>query len=259
MTDVELSIAAIRDVAEGVAAAIGRRDIATLRSLLANGFAHRTHGGDATDLEAFLRGIEQIPGDIDFVTLEDLAIDVYPGGALATGFQHAHVTVDGQGITDRRRFIDWFVLEDGRWRILAAVDVPGTDETPAEPSAAPAGQHYFDHGALSYVQLPAIDVKASAKFYEAIFGWTIRGGSDSHYSFTDPRGHVIGAWVTGRDAAASPGVILYIYVYDLDATLAQVAAHGCAIVKPRYVEGDVLVATFRDPAGNVIGAWQKAP
>jgi hypothetical protein len=116
-------VAAVLEVAERIAAAIGRRDVVTLRALLASGFAHRSHGGAVTDIDGFLRGIEQIPGTIDFVTLEELAIDVFPTGALATGFQHAHVTIDGQGFDDRRRFIDWFVLENGQWRIQAAVDI----------------------------------------------------------------------------------------------------------------------------------------
>jgi predicted enzyme related to lactoylglutathione lyase len=30
------------------------------------------------------------------------------------------------------------------------------------------------------------------------------------------------------------------------------------VVDERYAEGDLWVATFRDPAGNVIGVWQHA-
>jgi len=29
-------------------------------------------------------------------------------------------------------------------------------------------------------------------------------------------------------------------------------------VTPAYPEGDLRVATFRDPGGNVIGIWQQA-
>ncbi len=55
-------------------------------------------------------------------------------------------------------------------------------------------QHPFEHGRLGYVQIPALDVIASASFYKDIFGWQIRGGSDAHLSFTDPAGNVIGIW-----------------------------------------------------------------
>jgi predicted enzyme related to lactoylglutathione lyase len=68
---------------------------------------------------------------------------------------------------------------------------------------APRDRHFFGHGRLAYIQIPAIDVRTSADFYAGIF--------------------------------------------------------GAPIVTPPYLEGDVWVATFRDPAGNVIGIWQKEP
>ena len=60
-------------------------------------------------------------------------------------------------------------------------------------------EHRFAHGRLAYIQIPALDVHASAAFYKDIFGWQIRGGSDAHFSFTDatlfdPAGNVIGIW-----------------------------------------------------------------
>jgi hypothetical protein len=114
----------IAAAAEAVAAAIGARDVQTLRGLLAPGFTHRTHGGEAAGAETFLAGIAAIPGEIIFVRLEDLRIDLTPTGVLVTGFQHAQVRIDGQTIDDRRGFIDWFVDVSGEWKIQAAVDLP---------------------------------------------------------------------------------------------------------------------------------------
>lgn len=120
-------------------------------------------------------------------------------------------------------------------------------------------EHPFGHGRVAYVQIPAIDVNASAAFYQDTFGWQIRGGSASHLSFSDATDNVIGAFVTGRNVSDDPGIILYIYVHGLDATLDQIKAAGRAVVKEPYREGDVWVATVFDPAGNVIGIWQFAP
>jgi uncharacterized protein len=120
-------------------------------------------------------------------------------------------------------------------------------------------QHLFAHGRLSYVQIPAADVGASGGFYASVFGWQVRGGSDDHLSFTDATGDMIGAWVTGRVPSQAPGVLPYIYVHGIDATLERVAASGGEVVRPPYAEGDLWVATFRDPAGNVIGIWQQGP
>ena len=120
----------------------------------------------------------------------------------------------------------------------------------------PAG-HLFGHGRLSYMQIPATDVKQSASFYEQVFGWQLRGGSDTHFSFSDATGDMIGAWVTNLEIAAEPGVLPYIYVHGIDSAIERVIASGGIVVKAPYAEGDLWVATFRDPAGNVIGIWQQ--
>ena len=113
----------IAAAAEAVATAIGARDVNALRSLLAPGFVHRTHGGEVAGLETFLQGIAAIPGEIVFVKLDQLRLDVTPAGVLATGVQHARLIIDGETIDDRRGFIDWFVDVNGEWKIQAAVDV----------------------------------------------------------------------------------------------------------------------------------------
>jgi predicted enzyme related to lactoylglutathione lyase len=119
--------------------------------------------------------------------------------------------------------------------------------------------HLFGHGRLSYMQIPASNVHQSAEFYETVFGWQLRGGSDNHFSFTDATGDMIGAWVTGRAISEEPGVLPYIYVHGIDASLAKVTSNGGVVVQSPYPEGDLWVATFRDPAGNIIGVWQQGP
>ena len=87
-------------------------------------------------------------------------------------------------------------------------------------------QHTFAHGRLAYVQIPALDVRESAAFYKDIFGWQIRGGSDAHLSFTDASGDIIGAFVTDAMISTEPGVIFYVYVHGLDATLDKMVTAG---------------------------------
>jgi len=122
-----------------------------------------------------------------------------------------------------------------------------------------AREHPFGHGRLAYVQIPALDVNESAAFYKEIFGWQIRGGSAAHLSFTDATGDIIGAFVTGRMINSNPGVIFYVYVHGLDATLDRMIKAGSKVVQQPYLEGDVWVASLIDPAGNVIGIWQFEP
>ena len=125
---------AIVEASDAMADAIGRRDVDTIAALLAPGFVHRSPGGESTDSARFLEGIRQIPGEIVFVKLESVQIDVAGDSAIATGIQHARVRIDGQDIDDRRAFVDWFVRHDGRWKFRVAVDLPA----PAEAEAAGA-------------------------------------------------------------------------------------------------------------------------
>jgi ketosteroid isomerase-like protein len=123
-----LEVEAVADCARGIAAAIAKRDRLALSALLSSGFVHRTPGGDSVALEPFLQAIEQIPGEILAVTLEQLVIDVVGDAALATGMQHAKVRLDGQVIDDRRAFVDWFIKEPGGWRLRVAAELPGDAE-----------------------------------------------------------------------------------------------------------------------------------
>ena len=56
--------------------------------------------------------------------------------------------------------------------------------------------------------------------------------------------------------AGEAGVRPYIYVDSVDEALEKVAANSGEVVMEPYPEGDLWVALFRDPAGNVIGVWQ---
>lgn len=109
---------------------------------------------------------------------------------------------------------------------------------------------------VSYLRIPARDAAASAAFYRDVFGWKLHGQPDDP-GFSDGTGHVIGRWVTDQAAAGTDGLRAYIYVADVDDTLAAVTAHGGQVVMPPYPEGTLRVALFTDLAGNVLGIWQE--
>jgi predicted enzyme related to lactoylglutathione lyase len=113
-------------------------------------------------------------------------------------------------------------------------------------------------GGVSYLRIPARDLAQAAEFYRAVFGWRLRGNPDTP-SFSDGTGHVIGHWRTDLPAAGESGVLPYIYVTSLDDTLRKAVEHGAELATEPYPEGNLWVATIRDPAGNVIGIWQAGP
>jgi predicted enzyme related to lactoylglutathione lyase len=111
-------------------------------------------------------------------------------------------------------------------------------------------------GGLTYVEIPALDVLQSAEFYTKVFGWQSRGSDPSQGRFTDPGGHLIGRWVVGR-VPHDPGLLPFIYVDHIHTAVEAAMAHGGRIVKAPYLEGTLLVAVVRDPAGNMIALWQE--
>ena len=113
------------------------------------------------------------------------------------------------------------------------------------------------NGKVCYVEIPANDVRRSAEFYEKVFAWKIRKRGDGAIAFDDGVGEVSGTWVTGRAPATTPGLLIYIMVDSVAATIDVVIAHGGELVQPIGADAPEITARFRDPAGNVIGLYQE--
>lgn len=122
----------------------------------------------------------------------------------------------------------------------------------------PDANPVFRANGISYLRIPAADPRTAAEFYAAVFGWTV-DTDRREPSFEDGTGHVIGHFVADQDVAGEAGVRPYVFVEDVDETLGRARAHGGEVVEEPYPEGNLRVATFRDPAGNVVGAWQHGP
>jgi predicted enzyme related to lactoylglutathione lyase len=122
-------------------------------------------------------------------------------------------------------------------------------------SAAEDQPRVFRTGGISYLRVPATDARATAAFYASVFGWKVDLDRDDP-SFEDGTGHVIGHFRSDLPVAGEGGWRPYVYVESVDATLARAVAEGGEVVTEPYPEGDLRVATFRDPAGNVVGVWQ---
>jgi uncharacterized protein len=112
------------------------------------------------------------------------------------------------------------------------------------------------NGKICYIELPAVDIPRAADFYAKVFGWRIRKRDSGATAFDDTTGAVSGAWVTGRAAGAQPGLLVYIMVDSVAATVDAIRAHGGVIVQPVGADAPEVTARFRDPAGNVLGLYQ---
>jgi uncharacterized protein len=132
----------------------------------------------------------------------------------------------------------------------------GLSDNGAVSTGAEGEPRVFRRGGISYLRIPAGEPRRSAVFYEGVFGWKVDADRDDP-RFEDGSGHVIGHFVADLPVAGEAGILPYVFVEHVDETLERVVAQGGQVVTPPYPEGDLRVATFRDPAGNVVGVWQQ--
>jgi len=122
----------------------------------------------------------------------------------------------------------------------------------------PKSQHpTLSNGKICYVEIPALDVRTSADFYSKVFGWNVRQRDDGSIAFDDGVGEVSGTWVVGRPAATQPGLLIYIMVDSVAASIEAIVAHGGKIVEQSGADAPHVIATFLDPAGNLFGLYQE--
>jgi predicted enzyme related to lactoylglutathione lyase len=107
------------------------------------------------------------------------------------------------------------------------------------------------------VEIPSTDIQVSRKFYENVFGWQVRARGDGSTAFDDGVGQVSGSWVLGRPPMAEVGLLVYIMVDSVSATIEKVVANGGVIVQPVGADAPEITARFKDPAGNILGLYQE--
>ena len=112
-------------------------------------------------------------------------------------------------------------------------------------------------GKICYIEIPAINIAQSARFYETCFRWEMRTRGDGAVAFDDTVHQVSGIFVTGRAPAHEPGLVVHIMVADIRAIIAAIEASGGTIVQPVDPASPEVYALFRDPAGNVLGIYQE--
>ena len=115
----------------------------------------------------------------------------------------------------------------------------------------------LSNGKICYVEIPAIDVNISVRFYQEVFGWQVRQRGDGSIAFDDTVGEVSGTWVAGRRSSGEPGILIYIMVDSVAAAIEAVVASGGKIVQPIGMDAPEITARFSDPAGNVFGLYQE--
>jgi len=112
------------------------------------------------------------------------------------------------------------------------------------------------NGKICYIEIPAFDIEQSVAFYQQVFGWNVRTRGDGSRAFDDGVGQVSGAWRLDRKPMTDVGLLIYIMVDSVAATVAKIEPAGGKIVQPIGADAPEITARFADPAGNILGLYQ---
>jgi uncharacterized protein len=113
------------------------------------------------------------------------------------------------------------------------------------------------HGKICYIEIPADDIPGSAEFYKAILRWHIRSDNEGNAAFDDGVEVVSGMWEPGLKPHGEPGLLVYIMMDDVAATMDKIIAAGGKIIQPIGGDAPEITARFSDPFGNIWGLYQE--
>jgi uncharacterized protein len=112
--------------------------------------------------------------------------------------------------------------------------------------AVVSGQNATGGAPVVFFSIFGADGPALQKFYADLFDWKIAPNGDVMTAVSSPLPATIGK--------GEAETIVYVGVDDITATLEKVKARGGTIRFPRFeVPGRVVLAVFKDPAGNSVG------
>jgi predicted enzyme related to lactoylglutathione lyase len=119
---------------------------------------------------------------------------------------------------------------------------------------------------IVHIEIPATDLKQTSQFYADVFGWQVDPAMEN-YSIFSVEGGPGGGFVplTDENTAGPVGFgvgrpLLHLRTDDIEATLAEVEAHGGTTLKPKAeIPGIGWWAVFADPSGNPMAIFCAAP
>lgn len=113
-----------------------------------------------------------------------------------------------------------------------------------------------------YFEIPVTDLARAKQFYAAVFGYDftegeIHGNRMAFFPLEEGRRGITGALAQGEIyRPTTQGVLIYLGVADLAATLERAEQAGAKVLFPATDSGYGLVAEIQDSEGNRIGLSQ---
>ena len=111
-----------------------------------------------------------------------------------------------------------------------------------------------------HVEIPAANVEAAGRFYEALFGWKLQHDPQMNYTMWEAdNGNETGGFPEVSADNPAGQVLVYIASDDIETDLKQVEKLGGKVIRPKSEIPQMgWYAFFQDPTGNVLGLYTSA-
>jgi predicted enzyme related to lactoylglutathione lyase len=118
---------------------------------------------------------------------------------------------------------------------------------------------------FDWIEIRTHNIEKIAAFYQALFGWKIKNqesAADFPVWIFDTGHHprlenLRRGGILLRPKSDSVGIVVYIYVEDIDAILERVVELDGKIIHSKAPMGSGFGAFFQDPDGNMLGLYQE--
>ena len=109
---------------------------------------------------------------------------------------------------------------------------------------------------IVHIEIPTKDAKASADFYEKLFGWHMTRDDQMNYTMWDPHEGPGGGFSPVEMGATVGEVTVYVNSDDIEADLAKAVSLGGSLVRAKEeIPGVGWWGIFKDTTGNSIALF----
>ncbi|MBI5839462.1 MAG: VOC family protein [Chloroflexi bacterium] len=107
-----------------------------------------------------------------------------------------------------------------------------------------------------HVEIPAANLEAAGKFYEALFGWKLQHFPEMNYTMWEAGDHTGGGFTEVSDDNPVGQVLVYIDSDDIEADLKKAKSLGGKIIQEKMeIPQTGWFGVFQDPTGNRIALY----
>jgi len=106
---------------------------------------------------------------------------------------------------------------------------------------------------LDYIEFPSVDLNASKRFFETVFGWVFTDYGEDYSSFSREAAGLDGGIYRGESVPG--GALVVLYAADIEDAMARVKAAGGDITKQIVGFPGGKRFEFAAPGGIPLAIW----